>query len=161
MIGLEVIPALRHFGAGLIPWSPLGRGLLGSGLEDAREGRRGSPFIQDIAGLRPQLEAWKRLCNELGDASAVVALAWLLHDPDVTVVISGPRTVKQLRQNLKAPSLKLPDDVLARLDEIWPGPGGEAPEAYAWWGGACHADRVRPPENSLGRICRIRKGIVS
>jgi aryl-alcohol dehydrogenase-like predicted oxidoreductase len=40
--------------------------------------------------------------------------------------------VEQLRQNLNAPSLRLSDETLARLDEIWPGPGGEAPVAYAW-----------------------------
>lgn len=61
-----------------------------------------------------------------------MALAWLLHNLAVTSVISGPRTVEQLQQNLKAPAVKLPDEVLAKLDEIWPGPGGEAPQAYTW-----------------------------
>jgi aryl-alcohol dehydrogenase-like predicted oxidoreductase len=60
-----------------------------------------------------------------------VALAWLLHNPAVTAAISGPRTVQQLRQNLKALSLTLSDATLAKLDEIWPGPSGAAPEAYA------------------------------
>jgi len=50
----------------------------------------------------------------------------------VTAVISGPRTVEQLRQNLNATSVKLSNEVLAKLDAIWPGPGGEAPAAYAW-----------------------------
>ena len=59
-------------------------------------------------------------------------LAWLLHNPVVTAAITGPRTVEQLRQNLRAPSLTLSDATLAALDEIWPGPGGEAPFAYAW-----------------------------
>ena len=61
-----------------------------------------------------------------------MALAWLLHNPIVTAVISGPRTVVQLRENLKAPSLNLSNETLTRLDKIWPGPGGEAPGAYAW-----------------------------
>jgi aryl-alcohol dehydrogenase-like predicted oxidoreductase len=85
-----------------------------------------------IDSLRPQLEAYEALCDELGEAPSDVALAWLLHNPVVTAAISGPRTREQLRQNLKAPSLTLSGETLARLDEIWPGPGGEAPQAYAW-----------------------------
>jgi aryl-alcohol dehydrogenase-like predicted oxidoreductase len=132
-IELEVIPALRHFGVGLIPWSPIGMGLLGGALRNVTEGRRASPYMQKrIDSLRPQLEAYEALCDELGEAPSDAALAWLLHNPVVTAAISGPRTVEQLRQNLKAPSLTLSGETLARLDEIWPGPGGEAPQAYAW-----------------------------
>jgi aryl-alcohol dehydrogenase-like predicted oxidoreductase len=133
MIELEVIPALRHFGVGLIPWSPIGMGLLGGALRKTAEGRRASPLLQRrINKLRPQLEAYETLCDEVGEAPSDVALAWLLHNPVVTAVISGPRTVEQLRQNLKAPLLTLSSENLAKLDEIWPGPGGEAPVAYAW-----------------------------
>ena len=132
-IELEVIPALRHFGVGLIPWSPIGMGLLGGVLRKIENGRRASPLLQQrINSLRPQLQAYEALCDEIGEAPADVALAWVLHNPVVTAAISGPRTVEQLRQNLKAPSLTLSNDVLARLDDIWPGPGGEAPQAYAW-----------------------------
>lgn len=132
-IELEVIPALRHFGIGLIPWSPIGMGLLGGVLRKVAEGRRTTPALQQrINKLRPQLEAYEALCGELGEPPAVVALAWLLHNPVVTAAISGPRTVVQLQQSLDALSLTLSDETLARLDEIWPGPGGEAPMAYAW-----------------------------
>lgn len=132
-IELEVIPALRHFGIGLIPWSPIGMGLLGGVLRKITDGRRATPSLQlQIQKFRPQLEAYETLCGELGEAPAVVALAWLLHNPVVTAAISGPRSVEQLQQNLKALSLRLSGDTLAKLDEIWPGPGGEAPQAYAW-----------------------------
>lgn len=132
-IELEVIPALRHFGIGLIPWSPIGMGLLGGVLGKITEGRRATPGLQQqIRKFRPQLEAYEALCQDLGQAPAVVALAWLLHNPVVTSVISGPRTVEQLQQNLPAITLKLSDETLAKLDAIWPGPGGEAPQAYAW-----------------------------
>jgi aryl-alcohol dehydrogenase-like predicted oxidoreductase len=87
---------------------------------------------QRIDRLRPQLQAYEALCDEIGQTPADVALAWLLHNPVVTAAISGPRTVEQLRQNLKAPSVTLSGETLAKLDEIWPGPGGEAPVAYAW-----------------------------
>lgn len=132
-VELEVIPALRHFGIGLIPWSPIGMGLLGGVLGKITEGRRATPALQArIKALRPQLEAYEALCSDLGESPALVALAWLLHNPVVTSVISGPRTVGQLLENLKALELKLSDGTLAKLDEIWPGPGGEAPQAYAW-----------------------------
>ncbi|MGE4340821.1 MAG: aldo/keto reductase [Pigmentiphaga sp.] len=132
-IELEVIPALRHFGIGLIPWSPIGMGLLGGVLGKITEGRRATPGLQaQIERLRPQLEPYEALCDAIGAPPADVALAWLLHNPVVTAAISGPRTVEQLSQNLGALSLTLSAETLAKLDEIWPGPGGEAPEAYAW-----------------------------
>jgi aryl-alcohol dehydrogenase-like predicted oxidoreductase len=130
-VELEVIPALRHFGVGLLPYGPIGSGLLGGVLRTAA-GARSTPLRAQIDRLRPRLEAYEALCDELGQAPAVVALAWLLHNPVVTAVVSGPRTVEQLRENLSAPSLALSTETLGRLDEIWPGPGGEAPKAYAW-----------------------------
>jgi len=108
-------------------------GLLDGVLRKIAEGRRASPRLQQqIEKLRPKLEVYEALCDELGEAPSNVALAWLLHNPVVTAAISGPRTVEQLRQNLKAPSLVLSRETMAKLDEIWPGPGGEAPVAYAW-----------------------------
>lgn len=132
-VELEVIPALRYYGIGLVTWSPIGMGLLGGVLRKLANGRRATTLLQQqIDRVRPQLEAYEALCDELGETPSDVALAWMLHNPVVTAAISGPRTVEQLRQNLKAPSLTLSGETLARLDEIWPGPGGEAPSAYAW-----------------------------
>jgi len=130
---LEVIPACRAYGLGLIPWSPLAGGLLGGALQKATEGRRADEEVQqEIEKHRPQLEAYEALCREMGEKPADVALAWLLHNPVVTAPIIGPRTLEQLTGSLRALEIKLSDEVMARLDTIWPGPGGEAPEAYAW-----------------------------
>jgi aryl-alcohol dehydrogenase-like predicted oxidoreductase len=63
---------------------------------------------------------------------ADVAVAWLLHRPGVTAPIIGPRTAEQLRGSLRALDVTLDERTLKALDEIWPGPGGAAPEAYAW-----------------------------
>ena len=132
-VELEVIPACRDYGLGLIPWSPLAGGLLGGSAGQAREGRRTSEGMQkETAAARPQLEAYEALCRELGEDPADVALAWLLHNPVVTAPIIGPRTRAQLEGTLRALEIRLAPESLARLDEIWPGPGGEAPEAYAW-----------------------------
>lgn len=133
MIELEVIPACREYGIGLIPWSPLAGGMLGGVLDKQESGRRGSERIQiGVEKHRKQIEAYEALCTEINENPADVALAWLLHNPAVTSPIIGPRTIEQLAGSLRALEISLEDEHLTRLDEIWPGPGGEAPEAYAW-----------------------------
>jgi aryl-alcohol dehydrogenase-like predicted oxidoreductase len=133
MIELEVIPAIREFGLGLIPWSPLAGGLLAGALEQEKEGRRSAERIQPgIEKHRNQIQSYEAFCREIGESPADVALAWLLNNPAVTSPIIGPRTLDQLKGSLRALEIQLSDEVLAKLDEIWPGPGGEAPEAYAW-----------------------------
>jgi aryl-alcohol dehydrogenase-like predicted oxidoreductase len=87
---------------------------------------------KDIDKFRPQITEYEALCKEMGDHPADVALAWLLHNPVVTAPIIGPRTLEQLTGSLRALEITLADELLANLNRIWPGPGGEAPEAYAW-----------------------------
>jgi aryl-alcohol dehydrogenase-like predicted oxidoreductase len=132
-VELEVIPACRSYGLGLLPWSPLGSGLLGGVLDKREQGRRVSDFVKErLERDRPRIEAYETLCAELGQAPGEVALAWLLHNPVVTAPIIGPRTLDQLESALKATELRLARETLQRLDKLFPGPGGEAPEAYAW-----------------------------
>ncbi|HHK5071056.1 TPA: aldo/keto reductase [Pseudomonas aeruginosa] len=132
-VELEVIPACRHFGLGLIPWSPLAGGLLGGVLNKTTCGRRARPaFTSLIEQHRVQLEAFESLCEDLGEAPADIALAWLLRNPVVTAPLIGPRTVEQLQDALRATTITLSEDTVRCLEEIWPGPGGEAPQAYAW-----------------------------
>jgi len=130
-IELEVIPACREYGLGLIPWSPLSGGLLAGDLYTAKEGRR-EKRKDSAKRHHDQLEAYESVCKDLGEEPANVALAWLLHNPVVTAPIIGPRTREQLKGCLRTINIKLSDDIMTRLDEIWPGPGGEAPEAYSW-----------------------------
>jgi aryl-alcohol dehydrogenase-like predicted oxidoreductase len=133
MIELEVLPACRHYGVGVIPWSPLGSGLLAGSLDKKDTGRRASEdFQKRVEAKRPQLEKYDALCREIGQEPATVGLAWLLHNPMVTAPIIGPRTVAQLTGAVRATEITLSKETLKRLDEIWPGPGGEAPQAYAW-----------------------------
>jgi aryl-alcohol dehydrogenase-like predicted oxidoreductase len=132
-IELEVIPAVREYGMGLIVWSPLGGGVLAGALEKVVEGRRSQGYlVEEIEGTRERLERWEALCKELGEQPAHVALAWLLHQPVVTAPIIGPRTEEQLLGSMRALEISLSDEVLLQLDAIFPGPGGPAPEAYAW-----------------------------
>jgi len=133
IIELEVIPACREYGLGLIPWSPLAGGLLGGILGKETEGRRAGDGVQkSLDKHREQVEAYETLCTELDKVPGEVALAWLLKNPVVTAPIIGPRTMEQLQSALHALEIEIADETVQRLDEIWPGPGGEAPEAYAW-----------------------------
>ena len=131
-VELEVIPACLHYGVGMIPWSPLAGGMLGGSLEGVTSGRRAS-LNPRWSAMHAPLERYEALCTELGEAPAAVALAWLLAQPGVTAPIIGPRTMEQLEgASMRAVELALDDDVVVRLGEIFPGPGGTAPEAYAW-----------------------------
>jgi aryl-alcohol dehydrogenase-like predicted oxidoreductase len=130
---LEVVPACRAYGVGLIPWSPLGGGLLGGVLAKAAAGRRADERMQKlVVKHKPQLESYEKLCAEIGQKPANVGVAWLLNMPGVTAPIVGPRTMEQLDDAVAAEKMKLDADVMKKLDVIWPGPGGQAPEAYAW-----------------------------
>ncbi|MFL6179569.1 MAG: aldo/keto reductase [Actinomycetes bacterium] len=132
-IELEVLPAAEHLGIGIIPWSPLFGGVLGGILQKTQEGRAVGERTQErLAKHREQVQQYEDLCREIGEDPAEVALAWVLAQPGVTAPIIGPRTAEQLEGNLRALDLTLDDKTMARLDEIWPGPGGTAPEAYAW-----------------------------
>lgn len=132
-IELEVIPACETYGLGLIPWSPLKGGILGGALKKAAAGRRSTESAQKaIAKHRPALEKYEALCDEIGVPPGDVALAWLLANPVVTAPIIGPRTLAQLDEACAVLERKLDASILTKLDAIFPGPGGRAPEAYAW-----------------------------
>jgi aryl-alcohol dehydrogenase-like predicted oxidoreductase len=133
MVELEVIPACKEFGLGLIPYSPLAGGLLAGSVSTSKEGRRSSENIQKgIEKYEKQLEAYETFCQKFGANPANVALAWLIHNPVVTSPIIGPRTIEQLENSIHALDIVLSDEDMVRLDKLWPGPGGQAPEAYAW-----------------------------
>ena len=132
-IELEVLPAARAYGLGVIPWSPLQSGLLGGVLKKEQEGRRRSHgrALEALNQHRDQIEAYENLCDKLGEKPANVALAWLLHQDGVTAPIIGPRTMEQLDDPLRAVTLELSEDTRQQLDEIFPG-YKPAPENYAW-----------------------------
>ncbi|MEW2395485.1 aldo/keto reductase [Streptomyces sp. NPDC046862] len=137
-IELEVLPAARHYGLGVIPFSPLYGGLLGGVLRKQREGtaaRSTSGFTAAVlARHRDSIEAYEKLCADLGEDPAHIGLAWLLSREGVTAPIIGPRTVEHLDSSLRALDVTLDDDTLAKLDNLfpppWPNGGQSAPEAY-------------------------------
>ena len=131
-IELEVLPACEEYGLGVIPWSPLGGGLLGGVLEKAEKGRRASEGMQkEIDKHRPKIEAWESLCKELGEQPADMALAWMLQNKTITAPIIGPRTMEQLEGSLRALEINISSETNTKINEIFPG-HKTAPEDYAW-----------------------------
>lgn len=146
-IELEVLPACQHFGMGVIAYSPLEAGALSGAMEKIAEGRHSSEYTRKaVEKARSQLERWEEFCRQLGQKPADVALAWMLQHPAITAPIIGPRTMDQLVGSLRALEIKIDDEVMKQLDQIFPGPHGpkndgqgttdwtkyQAPEAYAW-----------------------------
>ena len=126
-VELEVIPACRNYGLAFLPYSPLGAGLLSGKLAEGERGRRSHGAARGEA-----VEVFESFCRELGHPPSEVALAWLLKRPGVTAPIVGPRTMDQFESNLRALDIQLDEEAMRRLDAMFPGPGGPAPEAYAW-----------------------------
>ena len=137
-VELEVIPAAQRYGLGIIPWSPLHGGLLSGAIRklsdgDASRAKEGRS-AEGLAEHRTTIEAYEKLCADLGHDPADVALAWLLSRPGVTAPIIGPRTIGQLDASLRALEVTLSEETLGKLDELFPpiGKGGPGPEAWAW-----------------------------
>jgi aryl-alcohol dehydrogenase-like predicted oxidoreductase len=133
-VELEVLPACQDYGVGVLTYSPLGAGLLSGILRKLEDGTRelDKESGEMLRKHRSAIQAWEELCDQLGEKPADVGVAWLLHQPAVTAPVIGPRTLEQFEGSLRALQITLDPDVLARLDELFPGPGGPAPEAYAW-----------------------------
>jgi NDP-hexose C3-ketoreductase / dTDP-4-oxo-2-deoxy-alpha-D-pentos-2-ene 2,3-reductase len=137
-VELEVLPAAQQYGIGIIPWSPLHGGALGGAIRKLAEGTAGRATSgraeQVINTHRAAIEAYEKLCADLGHDPADVGLGWLLAQPAVTAPIIGPRTIEQLDASLGALEVSLDEDSLAKLDELFPpvGNGGPGPEAWAW-----------------------------
>jgi aryl-alcohol dehydrogenase-like predicted oxidoreductase len=133
MIELEVIPACLDYGMGLIPYSPVDGGMLAGAIAKENAGRRGGEWITNrLERDAAKITAYEALCRKIGHEPAQVAMAWLFQNPAVTAPIIGPRTLQQLEDAVKATEIRLDEETLKALDKIFPGPGGAAPEAYAW-----------------------------
>ena len=136
-VELEVLPAARELGIGVLPYSPLHFGALSGALRKQRDGlgvRTALHASERVEPHRAALERFEKLCAELGQEPTTVALAWLLAQPGVTAPVIGPRTPEHLDLPLLALDTALSSETLARLDEIFPpvGNGGAGPEAWAW-----------------------------
>ena len=131
-IEMEVVPACIDYGVGIMPWSPLGGGLLAGVLSGDKTGRRGEDWVQKaIESKHGPITAWEKLCEKLGHPPADVATAWTLQQPGITAPIIGPRLMAQLEDANRALEIKLNAETLEKIDKIWPG-YKTSPEQYAW-----------------------------
>jgi aryl-alcohol dehydrogenase-like predicted oxidoreductase len=132
-VEMDVLPACSDYGMGVIPWSPLASGLLAGTKEKEAGSRRAEEGVsKEMEKYADQISRYEAFCEELGETPGVVALAWLLANPMVTAPIVGPRKMEHLTESLRAVELKLGQEQMDKLNEIWPGPKGESPEAFAW-----------------------------
>ncbi|MFT3833558.1 MAG: aldo/keto reductase [Micropruina sp.] len=127
---VEVIPAVRAFGVGLLAWSPLGRGVLAGRYRTGvpRDSRGGQahfawfvePYLE--ARSRSVVEAVATAADGLDLSCAQVALLWTRDAPGVSAPLIGPRTVEQLEHLLETEELELPAEITAALDDVSGGP---------------------------------------
>jgi aryl-alcohol dehydrogenase-like predicted oxidoreductase len=125
-IEVEIAPVCRKFGLGIIPWSPLGGGMLTGKYKKDEEPEEGTRF----AAPGPFQQVWRtRALNERNHAIVGIvleeagkldispmALAWNLSRPGVVAPIIGPKSVKQLEDNLAALDVTLPEETVQRID---------------------------------------------
>jgi len=127
---VEVIPAIRAFGMGLLPWSPIGRGVLTGKYRSSRpKGSRGAsehfawfvePYLEPRS--RAVVDAVSTAADGLGLSAAQVALLWVRDAPGVTAPLLGARTAAQLQPYLDCDLIELPEEIVAALDDVSGGP---------------------------------------
>ena len=136
----EVVPAARALGVGLLPWSPLGRGVLSgkyqTGAPADSRGASGhyagfvAPYLDDRC--RSIVEAVLTAANGLGVSPVAVALAWVRDRPGVVAPVVGARTSAQLQAALAAEAVVLPEVVRSALDDV-SAPAVGYPEQSSGW----------------------------
>jgi aryl-alcohol dehydrogenase-like predicted oxidoreductase len=122
----EAIPAAQALGLGILPWSPLGRGVLTGKYRTGTpaDSRAASPHFSSFVGRhlneRSQriVEAIARAGEGLGWTPLEVALAWVRDRPGVTAPIIGARTAEQLKASLLVEECELPAEIVSALDDV-------------------------------------------
>lgn len=130
-IEVEIVPVCQQFGIGVIPWSPLGGGMLTGKYkrdqEPAEDTRFGAPDPRTQAMWRPYalrernfaiVDKVLDVANKAGISPIELSLGWLLTKPQVASPIIGPKTIQQLQDNLKALDVTLPPDVINEIDSV-------------------------------------------
>lgn len=128
---LEVLPASRAYGLGVLPYFPLANGLLtgkyasGSAPEGSRLARTRQHLLEDA--VSPTLQAYSAFARTRGVSEVTVAIGWLLAQEPVASVIAGATSVEQVAANAAADQWVPTAEDLAELDELFPAPEPIAP----------------------------------
>lgn len=129
----EVVPACAALGVGVLPWSPLGGGVLTGKYRDgvpadSRAAKAGHPVPPGQGGTAAGIvEAVATAADGLASSPVAVALAWVRDQPGVTAPILGARTLGQLTAALACEALELPAEIRSALDDV-SAPGVDYPE---------------------------------
>jgi aryl-alcohol dehydrogenase-like predicted oxidoreductase len=136
----EVVPAAADLGLGILPWSPLGRGVLTGKYRDGvpADSRAAAEDYQRF--VRPYLgedsarvvQALVTAADGLGVSPIAVALAWVRDRPGVVAPVVGARTPAQLAASLEAEDVELPDEIRAALDDVSEPDAGYPERSPAW-----------------------------
>ncbi|AMM24705.1 aldo/keto reductase [Variovorax sp. PAMC 28711] len=130
----ELVPMLQSEGVGLMVWSPLAGGLLSGKYGRAQQGEAGSRRASfDFPPVDKErawdcVDAMRPIADAKGVSVAQIALAWLLHQPQVTSVIVGAKRPDQLADNIGATKVTLSADELAQIDAA-----SRLPAEYPGW----------------------------
>ncbi|MDP6380266.1 MAG: aldo/keto reductase, partial [Phycisphaerae bacterium] len=126
----EVLPACKKYGLAVIPWSPLAGGWLSGKYRKNKPIPEGSRFLRrkknmdvnspDNARRFDAIEALVPLADEVGLTLAEFALAWVKSNPLVTAPLLGPRTIEHLHSYLNVLDVKLPAEIIKKVDDIVP-----------------------------------------
>ncbi len=132
----EIVPAAQSLGLGILPWSPLGRGVLTGKYRHATPADSRGSNVETAGWIQIYLDdrcrrivdAVATAAEGLGASPTEVSIAWLRDRPGVVAPILGPRTTQQLVAALAAEELELPEEILIALDDVSAPPMGY-PEA--------------------------------
>jgi aryl-alcohol dehydrogenase-like predicted oxidoreductase len=159
----ELIPMLQSEGLGLMIWSPLAGGLLSGKYGRDRSAEAGSRRTSfDFPPVDKErafdcIDVMREIAGQRGASVAQVALAWLLHQPQVTSVIIGAKKAEQLADNIGATKVALGADELKRLDAVSRLPS-EYPAGCSRARARCGAGRWRRRARRPERGGKTRRG---
>ena len=132
----ELLPMCRTYGIGVIPWAPIGGGLLSGKYRLGAERPAGARYEKGAFANRDNdralalVEQYLPFCEARNVSPARFALAWCLAQPGITSPIVGPRTIEQMEDYLSALEVKITDDAMAEIDKIFE-PGTHVSNYYS------------------------------
>src|SRR5919205_3496409 len=124
----EVVPTSKELGISQVVWSPIAQGVLTGKYKPGAQPPEGTRAT-DTKGGADMISRWMRddvlrrvqdlqpVADELGLSLAQLAVAWVLQNENVATAIIGASRPEQVRDNVKAAGVRLPDEVLTRIDE--------------------------------------------
>jgi aryl-alcohol dehydrogenase-like predicted oxidoreductase len=127
---VEILPACKHYGLGVVPYSPIARGVLtgkylpgqplpaGSRATDEKGGARMVQSFLDRPNVLERVQQLRPVADELGLSLAQLAVAWVLQNANVAAAIIGASRPEQVVENVKASGVEIPAELMTRIDEI-------------------------------------------